>query len=163
MKKIVTIIVCLLGVLCAYAHPYRGYTQTPVVSMRSTSSMLSSPAGKGIVPSQTQVYGIRTYASNVTGGVTSGETFGHVGSIRRTTPTPPQPGDPGFCPYCQWELKDGEWYCPICKRFIYDECGCEHDHGHCDCPIESDWKILFFLSALAGVYKSYKQMKKKQS
>ncbi len=172
MKKIVLLIWCLLGALCAWAGPfYSGYSQAPVAHMTSTSSMRCSSYGGTNSPAmEMRVQGFRTSASGVTGGVTSSQTYGRFGAPRRsTTPTPP-PDPTGVC-QCVWIYDanlfgegEGGFYCPKCGSTVQLEDALDgHYHDYCPCPLEADWRVLIFLTALAGVYKSYKQLKKKQS
>ena len=113
MKKIVVIIVCLLSVLCASASPiYGGIAQAPTARMYSTRSMLSAPAGGNTTYGS--VRGIRTSASSVYGGVTSGQTYARISAIRRGGPSlggeEDPPGDPD-CPHCVWDEHDVCIYC----------------------------------------------------
>lgn len=149
MKKIVTIIVCLLGVVCAWASPFYRGAQAPVATMSSTSSMMRSSYRQNDMPTVNRVQGFRTSASYVTGGVTSEQTyssFGRASAARRVG------GHPEECPYCIDE--DGDGNCDICGMDIY-EC----DKNTCHCPVEFDWKALLFLTAAAGVYMAKKTKK----
>lgn len=112
-----------------------------------------------------QVRVIQTYASNVTGGVTSGTTYSHISSQRRTAPSPSgggitPPGNPN-CPNCVW---DEEGNCIYCGHNKYEDgCTCGGDGSDCHCPIAFDWQVVLFLSALACAYMVYKETKNKQS
>ena len=161
MKKIVLLIWCLLGVVCAWASPFYRGAQAPVATMTSTSVMRSSYR-QNDMPTVNRVQGFRTSASYVTGGVTSAQTFDHHGSIRRGPGSPSgiggltPPGNPN-CPYCVWD-EDGD--CIYCGHNKYEDgCTCGGDGSDCHCPVEFDWKALLFLTAAAGVYMAKKTKK----
>jgi len=108
--------------------------------------------------SYNQVQGITTSASRIYGGVTSGQTYARIGSIRRGG-QPGIPEDPWWSCGCVDE--DGDEICDICgcDLRLVDEngiCGCIDESGYCWCPVECDWKAILFLSALAGLYTLHK-------
>jgi len=112
--------------------------------------MLSAPAGGNTTYGS--VRGIRTSASSVYGGVTSGETLAKISTIKFSTPP-----IPGLCEECHWvQDEHGHWYCDVCGCDAMDGCDCEDKYGQCWCPIELDWKVFLFFSALAGAYALYK-------
>ena len=160
LKKIVLLIWCLLGVVCAWASPFYRGAQVPAATMTSTSSMMRSSYRQPDMSTNNRVQGFRTSASYVTGGVTSSQTFNRHGALRRGS-TPglgggegDPPGDPD-CPNCIW-VDD---VCIICGHDKYDGCTCGGDGSDCHCPVEFDWKALLFLTAAAGVYMAKKTKK----
>ena len=121
-----------------------------------------------------QVRVIQTYASNITGGVTSGTTYSHIGSRRKLgTPTPGEEGlldvpvDPtGNCK-CEWVWDDEKqaWVCIHCGSVMTDDQyydGHFHD-GQCPCPLPLDWTAILFLLALTCAYVTYKETKKSRA
>ena len=130
-----------------------GLAQAPVASMASTSG---SSASRGIAYASTSsvsmpsVQGIRTSASNVSGGITSGDTYAQIGtSGHRRGPQLP----PGACTNCEWyyDEETGTWRCHYCD--------CEPEDGQCEhhcVPIGDGWEVLLFAAALAGAYALYK-------
>ena len=126
----------------------------PVARMTSTSRMLNYTSSN---PNTTfeRVQGIRTSASNVYGGITSGDTYSRMYSSARRSGLP---DDPHGC-YCHWEWDDelGMWVCTICGSTMSDDDYFDGNfHEFCPCPIGCDWKAILFLSALAGWYAMYK-------
>ena len=144
---------------------YSGYAKAPVARMTSTSSMMCSTANRA-ASSEYQVYEIRTVASSISGGVTSNQTYSRLGAPHRApsggiTPPPIQPGDPGVCEHCHWELDaNGDYYCTECGAYIYGGCSCTDE---CHCPLPLDWTAILFLLALACAYMVYKETKNKHS
>lgn len=143
---------------------YSGYAKAPVARMTSTSSMMRSAANRAATPSEYQVYGITTVASSISGGVTSNQTYPRLGAPRKA------PGDPcpdvpeGACTHCVWvEDEDGNYVCAICRSELDLGCNHMHDYGYCWCPIDFDWKVIFFLAVLGGVYAASKQLKKSRA
>ena len=185
MKKIVTIILCLLCAITAsalsYASPYKGaghggyiYTtssarqhtistglaQAPAASMASTSG---SSASRGIAYASTSsvsmpsVQGIRTSASRVSGGITSGETYSQIGTSgpRRA------PGDPGE--EHNWVYNgDGTWTCTICGITITDDDYYDLNYPEHCVPVGDGWEVWLFAAALAGAYALYKVRARKK-
>ena len=137
-----------------------GLAQAPVASMASTSG---SYASRGIAYASTSaasvpsVQGIRTSASNVSGGITSGDTYSQIGtSGRRRGPELP----PGACSHCDWyyDEETGTWRCHYCD--------CEPEDGECDhncVPVGDGWEVWLFIAALAGAYALYKVRAGKKS
>lgn len=163
LKKIVLLIWCLLGVVCAWASPFYRGAQAPVATMTSTSVMRSSYR-QNDMPTVNRVQGFRTSASYVTGGVTSSQTYGHLGSSRRGPKVGGMepPVDPtGGC-QCEWEWNSDLmcWVCTKCGSIMSLDDGLDGNfHEHCPCPISFDWKALLFLTAAAGVYMAKKTKK----
>ncbi len=190
LKKIVTIILCLLCAITAsalsYASPYKGagrggyiYTtssarqhtistglaQAPVASMASTGSSASRgiayASASGV--SMPSVQGIRTSASNVSGGITSGDTYSQIGTSGRRRGPGGLPD--GACEHCHW-VKDenGHWYCDHCGCTAMDGCDCGEEGGecHCDVPLDFNWAVELFMAALAGAYTLYKVRARKK-
>ena len=171
MKKIVVILLCLLCALCASANPmYRGFAQAPVTRMNSTSSMMRSTTSRTATSSQYQVRGIQTYASNVTGGVTSGTTYSHIGAQRRLGA--PSPGGGGMTPpsdptggcQCEWVWDGTQWVCVHCGSTMTLQDGLNGNfHDPCPCPISFDWTAILFLLTLTCAYVTYKETKKSRA
>ena len=159
MKKIVLLIWCLLGVLCASASPfYSGYSQAPVAQMTSTSSMMRS-ANRQTTDCSYRVQGIQTSASYVTGGVTAGDTYARMSGRRKAGETPGVGGNPEVC-YC--EDSDGNHKCDHCGAY-FDEFDGSCSNNPCWCPIDLDWNVMLFLTAAAGIYMLYKKTKKSRA
>lgn len=186
LKKIVTIILCLLCAVSAsalsYASPYKGagrngyiYTtssvhmhcgsaglaQAPTASLssvnHSSGSVRGIHYGGGSEASVPTVQVMRTSASHVSGGVTSNETYSNIYSHRRNSPDIPD--NPGWTCGCVDE--DGDEICDRCGcdlRLVdeHGHCDCYQDSGYCWCPVELDWRAMFFMVALAGAYALYK-------
>ena len=152
LKKIVLLIWCLLGVVCAWASPFYRGAQVPVATMTSTSSMICSSFGKASVQTNAvQKHGFYTSASTISGGQTTLDTHPRHGGVRRNFPL-----IPGLCEHCHWVQDENEnWYCSDCGCTIYGGCDCDP----CHCPVEFDWKALLFLTAAAGVYMAKKTKK----
>lgn len=180
LKKIVTIILCLLCAITAsalsYASPYKGagrggyiYTtssarqhtistglaQAPVASMASAGSSASRGVAyaSASAVSMPTVQGIRTSASNISGGIMSGETYAQIdGSGRRRGPVLP----PGECEHCQWVWSDeaDDYVCAVCGHHLDDHCTC--DPCHCNVPLDFSGAVGLFMAALAGAYALYK-------
>ena len=142
---------------------YSGYAKAPVARMTSTSSMMRSTTNRA-ASSEYQVYGIRTVASSITGGETSNQTYSRIGAPRKAPgdPCPHVPDD--ACTHCVWvEDENGNYVCAICGSDM--ELGCDHmhDYGYCWCPIDFDWKVIFFLAILSSIYVAYVKTKKSRA
>ena len=179
LKKVITIIICLLCALTAfavsYASPYRGsgrgyihttlhtatqgLAQAPVATMSSTSRGYGSHGVSTPIDTRTidvvPVSGICTAASAIRGGVTTYDS-GHVHGVSRKTPG--HNDDVDECPYCVDE--DGDDVCDICGHDI-DDCTCEEEYGYCPCPLTDGWQVWLFMAVLAAGYDLY--MKKRTS
>lgn len=151
-----------------------GLAQAPVVTMGSVSRGVNmGVSSRGVAPVRTmavampavsQVRGIYTAASAVSGGVTTYDKapMKPRGGVRTTGPdTPPSPGDAGYCDHCHYdwvfdeddEVYGGYWVCTECGKEI-GECDCET----CNCvPVEFDWTVALFMSVLAAAYGIYKK------
>ena len=172
LKKIVTIILCLLCAITAsalsYASPYKGagrngymhtsmhvhssssgLAQAPITSMSSTRSSFGSERdmyGGGAIPSTPMVRGITTSASSVRGGVTTYDSG---------TPLGPRKSPGGNPNGCHCEDLDGDGKCDHCHA-PYDEFDGGCSNNPCWCPIEFDWRSMLYMAALAGAYALYK-------
>lgn len=172
MKKVITIIICLLCALTAsavsYAKPYKGagkgYIYTTLHNSQSHSSIGSSTilaqapvaaissvnSSRGISTTSVSVTrvqsGICTSASSISGGVTTYDTgHHHPGRIRKDG-SPEHHGEPGTpCPHCVDE--DGDGICDICDEEL-EECTCDP----CRCPITDGWQVWAFMAILAAAY-----------
>ena len=136
--------------------------------MNSTSSMMRSITSRTATSSQYQVRGIQTYASNVTGGVTSGTTYSHIGAQRRLGA--PSPGGGGMTPpsdptggcQCEWVWDGTQWVCIHCGSTMTLQDGLNGNfHDPCPCPISFDWTVILFLLALACAYVTFIRRRKK--
>ena len=135
-----------------------GLAQAPVASMASTGSSASRgiayASASGV--SMPSVQGIRTSASRVSGGVTSGDTYAQIGtSGPRSGPALP----PGACSHCDWyyDEETGTWRCRYCD--------CEPEDGECNhncVPVGDGWTAWLFVAALAGAYTLYKVRARKK-
>ena len=130
-----------------------GLAQAPSASMTSTSyrGMMASTT---TAAETTAVQTIHTSASSLQGGVTSSETYNRIrpGSVRRAGGETPLPG--GACSHCVWlyDKEKGTWYCPYCD--------CEPEDGECEhhcVPLDFNWTIALFMTALATTYAIYKK------
>ena len=136
-----------------------GMAQAPVASMTSTGSSASRgiayASASGV--SMPSVQGIRTSASRVSGGVTSGDTYAQIGtSGPRRGPELPS----GACGHCDWyyDEETGTWRCHYCD--------CEPEDGECNhncVPVGDGWTAWLFVATLAGAYALYKVRAGKKS
>ena len=134
-------------------------TMSSVNSHRSTSSSTVVSTGvscaSGVVSSTHVHSGIYTTASAISGGVTTEDTGHHHGHVRKD-PTPPSPGDPGYCEHCHyvWDpdanAGDGGWVCSVCGRELEEGCNCT-DECHC-VPLDEEWHVWLFVSLIAALY-----------
>lgn len=133
--------------------------QAPVASMGSTSSS----AYHGIVHggkaamAMPQIAGIRTTASSIQGGMTSGATYARLQSIKRG---PIIPENPTWTCGCVDE--NGDEICDICNcelRLVDPEgdCACKDESGYCWCPLDFNWAVALFMAILAAAYGVYKK------
>ena len=174
-----TVSACAIGYATPYkgsAHSGYIHTSAPVRSSRSTMGLAQAPMAsmsttssmsRGISynePSSTPaVQGIYTSASQISGGVMASTTYAQM-SIRRAKKedpdTPPSPGDDGYCPGCAghyvWDSSlnhgRGGWICSSCGCELKDGCDCEEEYGYCWCPIDFNWAVALFMTALAAAY-----------
>lgn len=178
MKKVITIIICLLCALTAsavsYAKPYkgagRGYIYTTLHNSQSHSSIGSTTvlaqapvaaissvnSSRGISTtnvSSTRVQsGIYTSASSISGGVTTYDSgHHHSGHIRKVGG---HNGDADECEHCVDGNDDG--VCDVCDHAI-DDCTCEEEYGYCRCPLTDGWSVWLFVGILAAAYALYKR------
>lgn len=177
MKKVITIIICLLCALTAsavsYAKPYKGagkgYIYTTLHNSQSHSSIGSSTvlaqapvaaissvnSSRGISTTSVSVTrvqsGIYTSASAISGGITTYDS-GHVHGISRKTPG--HNGDAEECEHCVDGNGDG-----VCDRCgcAMDDCTCEDESGYCWCPLTDGWQVWLFVGILAAAYALYKK------
>ena len=149
-----------------------GLAQAPIASMTSTGSSIHRGIAYNSASSvaASSVQGIRTSASHVSGGMTSGETYAHISLTGRRKAlgdpdNPPAPGDEGYCPGCTgcyvWDATAGDWYCPECDCYLMDGCECG-EHCHCNVPIGDGKEVWLFLAGLAVAYTVYKNAKKEE-
>lgn len=156
--------------------PSFGMAQAPVASIGSTrgsSSRGMGHAGGGASVSVPQIKCITTFASNVSGGTTSSETYEHIhssGPHKAGSPdTPPTPDDDGYCEHCHyvWDqsLNNGRggWVCSVCGSELKDGCIHMEEEGYCWCPIEDGWQVWLFVAALAAAYMVYKNARKENT
>ena len=119
-----------------------GLAQAPSMTMSSTTSSM----GRGITMSNAsmtaapQVRGIYTAASQVTGGVTTEDTYSPARGPRKIGGR-----HPGECPDCVDGDRDG--VCDICECELY---ACECDD--CRCPLDFNAAVALFMALLAGAY-----------
>jgi len=131
-----------------------GMAQMPAVSMSSTSSIRQSVGNSGVASvAMPQVQGIRTSASNISGGVTTVDTHGHVcPNIRRG------PGDPDGKGHNWVNNGDGTYTCTICGLTISEDDYLDGNFPPCNpTPIEDGPKVWLFMAALAAAYTLYKK------
>ncbi len=171
-----TVSACAIG----YATPYKGsahsgyiHTSAPVRSSRSTMGLAQAPMAsmsttssmsRGISynePSSTPaVQGIYTSASQISGGVTAVQTYAQMNGPHKAKKSgEDMPLPPGSCTECHWEWNPeiGDYVCTVCgseARF-----GCDHmyEEGYCWCPIDFNWAVALFMTALAAAYAVYKK------
>ena len=186
MKKVISIIVFLLWVVAGYsvnyASPYKGagrngyvystaraqssssysgFAQAPTASMHSTTSMYRGIASANTNTSATsQVRVMQTFASTVTGGVTSADTYSHIRPAKSKKSSEDGPGVPdGACTECDWvwDPELGIYVCSVCGS--WSNLGCDHldEHGYCWCPIGDGWQVWLFMAMLAIAYTSIKK------
>lgn len=163
LKKIVSVLICLLCVAGAYAVTYgssyrgtgrnsyvatgyhsaaTGLSQTPAATMRSTSSVGYSPGYARTAPAKSSmtvmpVQGLYTSASAVRGGVTTYDSGpNRRGPRRASSSEPPSPGDQGYCDGCHyvWSTEANAGD----GGWVCDRCGRELEEG-CDCASGGDY------------------------
>ena len=137
-----------------------GLAQTPVATMGSTrSTAVSMPAYASAASNNMMSVntGIYTAASQISGGVTTSQTYSPMGRPRRSGG---HHGEADTCPGCIDSNHDG--VCDVCGHDIDDLddegfCPCAEESGNCGCPISDGWPVWLFLSLLAGAYAVYKK------
>ena len=128
-----------------------GMAQAPVASMSSTGSV----GGRGIsyrgsVAAISQVSGLYTSASNVTGGVTTESSGTSHGPRREHFHLP------GVCEHCDWvwDPVADDYVCAVCGCHM--DTGCTHNPCTCDVPLDFNGAVALFMALLACAYAIYK-------
>ena len=168
----------------SYASPYKGagrsgyvYTtahpsmasanpslsQAPTPSMRSTATMYNRDIASANTDKKetSQIHVMQTFASSISGGVTTAETYHQIGPARskKSDPLPPD-----ACTECKWVWDEvrGCYVCIMCGSNSDDGCDHLYYEGYCWCPIGDGWEVWFFVTALAGAYALYKARARKE-
>ena len=127
---------------------YSGLAQAPTASMHSTTSMYRGIASANTNTSATsQVRVMQTFASSVTGGVTTADTYAHISGPRKIG------GNPHGC---NCEDEDGDEKCDHCGT-DFSEFDDYCDNDPCWCPIGDGWQVWLFMAMLAIAYTSIKK------
>ena len=164
MKKKIISIVCLLLVFLPLlaleeiplpTMQVEPRTQTPIMSMQSTSTM--SGAWSGYKPDVNTTHGVVTAAYDISGGVTLRDLYGptqeeldeRLREIIRHAP--PQPTG---CE-CNWVWDDekDDYVCTGCGHTALEGCTCDP----CRCPIGDGWQVMIFMMLLSIGYVVWKR------